>query len=152
MRAFLQRGILVLLVLAGCAPLGPPLGAAQLPPVPSGLARVFFYRPLEPYEAKDMANVLMNGQGVGASANGGVFYRDVQPGQYTITVAYSETYPNQFKTVVLRPGESAYVRIDSLSSWTACTVLTNCYPTFVVRIVDPTVARGEMRSLNLIAG
>jgi len=154
MRAMLHRGLLVLLLLAGCVAPGPPFGAAagSIPPVPAGAARIFVYRALEPYETTQMASVLFNGQPAGTSANGAVFYRDVAPGQYAITIPATEPYPNQFKTVLLRPGETAYVRIESLSAWTACTEITNCYPTFVVRLVDPATALGEMRDLSLIAG
>ncbi len=154
MRAFAQRGWLVLLVLAGCVAPGAQFGVASrsIPPVPADAARIFVYRLLEPYELSDMANILLNGQRAGASANGAVFYRDVRPGEYAITIPASEAYPNQFKTVLLRPGEIAYVRIESLSSWSTCTVIANCYPTFVVRLVDPAAALAEMQSLTLVAG
>ena len=152
MRGFLRRGLLVLLFLYGCAVPEPPFGTVALPPVPAGMSRVFIYRTLEPYESTDIANVLMNGTWVGASANGAVFYRDVRPGQYTIAIPATEDYPNQFKTVVLRPGQTAYVRIESTSTWAVCPVTTNCYPTFFVRVMDPAAAYGEMRSLSLSAG
>lgn len=154
MRSNFRRVVFVLLCLAGCAAPGPPFGAAAgaIPPVPAGMARMFIYRTLEPYETTQMANVYLNDQWVGASANGAVFYRDLRPGQYSITIPATEAYPNQFKTIVLRPGETAYVRIESLSTWTACTVIVNCYPTFVVRIVDPAEALAEMRALALSAG
>ena len=154
MRAFVQRGLLVLLILAGCVAPGSKFGVASrsLPPPQAGMARMFVYRTLQHYETTNFANVQLNGQGAGSSANGSVFYRDLPPGQYSITISATETYPNQFKTVVLRPGETAFVRIESLSSWSACTRLTNCYPTFVVRLVDPARALGEMQSLALIAG
>jgi len=153
MRAFLQRGFLILLCLAGCAQ-PPPFAvtSASIPPVPAGMARMFIYRTLEPYETTEMANVYLNGQWVGASANGAVFYRDLPPGQYKITIPRTEAYPNQFKTVVLRPGQTAFVRIESLSTWTACTVIVNCYPTFIVQLMDPAQALADMRSLALRAG
>ncbi|HUK59863.1 MAG TPA: hypothetical protein VLV50_11590 [Stellaceae bacterium] len=156
MRAFLRHGFLALLfplmLLAGCTPPGPPLGASALPPVPAGAARIFVYRQLEPYESREFARVLFNGAPAGAVGNGAVFYRDVQPGPTSITIVGTEPFPNQFKTVLLRPGETAYARIESLSAWTTCMHLSDCYPTFSVRLIDPATALGEMQALALSAG
>src|ERR1700759_2994534 len=73
----------LLLILAGCveSPATAPTAAA---PIPSGQARVWFYRPWEPSESLDLALIDMNGSSVGAVANGSAFYRDVLPGDYHI--------------------------------------------------------------------
>ncbi len=157
MRAWLRRGFLALLVpvvaLAGCAA-PPPYGmvAATLPPVPAGAARIYVYRQNEPYETHDFATVLLNGVRAGSVGNGALFYRDVAPGPYAVTIIGTEPFPNQFKTVVLRAGETGYARIESLSAWTTCTTISDCYPTFVVRLVDPATALSEMQRLALSAG
>ena len=55
-------------------------------------------------------------------------------------------------------GETAYVRIESLRSWCNDSgggtggTSGGCYDTFVVNIVDPAVARAEMRNLWFIPG
>jgi hypothetical protein len=153
MRTVLARAVVLLaLALAGCAAPQPPFGATALPPLPAGQARLFFYRALEPYETAEVARIQLNGQPAGASQRGAVFFRDVAPGRYAITIIGTEPYPNQFKTVVLRPGESAYVRIDSLSAWTTCTIPPNCYPVFVVTLVAPAQAQAEMRALSFSQG
>ncbi len=154
MRALVRCGFLVLLLLAGCAAPVPRFGAVapSIPPVAAGAARIFVYRAFEPYETREMARVQLNGEPAGAVGNGAVFYRDVPPGQYAVTILGTEAYPNQFKTVVLRPGETAFARIELLSSWSACTSIINCYPTFVVRLVDPATASADMQSLALVAG
>src|SRR5271167_3409332 len=70
-----------LAIMAGCAELpGSAQVAASAPPVPSGEARVWFYRPLEPSESLNLALIDMNGSYVAAVANGSAFYRDVSPG------------------------------------------------------------------------
>ena len=154
MRALVRCGVLVLLLLAGCVAPTPRFSAVapSIPPVAAGAARIFVYRAFEPYETRSMARVQLNGEPAGAVGNGAVFYRDVPPGQYAITILGTEAYPNQFKTVVLRPGETAFARIESLSTWSACTGNpVNCYPTFVVRMVDPATAAADMQTLVLVA-
>src|SRR5579885_3092706 len=141
-----------LLAVAGCAPGGPPYAsvAATIPPVPPGMARIYFYRWLEIYETTAPSVAYLNGQPVGVTETGAVFYRDVPPGQYTIAVQSEEPYPNQFKTVVLQPGQVAYARIESLRSWSSCASggdgdggggATSCRDTFVVQLIDPRVAQ-----------
>jgi hypothetical protein len=153
----------VLLALFGCAPPGPPFAsiAATIPPTQPGTARVFFYRWLEPYETLAPSVAFLNGQPIGVTEPGAVLYRDVAPGQYTISVQSEDAFPNQFKTVVLRPGEIAYVRVESLQSWSTCGGgggdlggggTSGCRTTFVVQLVDPTVAQSEMHDLRFIRG
>jgi Protein of unknown function (DUF2846) len=153
---------LMLLGLAGCAPAGPPFAsvAASVPPVPQGDARLYFYRWLEPYETVAESTVMLNGAPVAVSQTGAVFYRDVAPGRYTISVQSRGVYPNQFKTMTIGAGETAYVRIESLRAWCNDSgggtngggSATGCYDTFVVQLVDPAVALGEMRNLWFIPG
>ncbi|HUZ75010.1 MAG TPA: DUF2846 domain-containing protein [Stellaceae bacterium] len=159
-----RRAVLLsLLALGACAPQGPPFAsvAGTLRPVPQGMARIFVYRWLEPYETLSPTAVSLNGRPVGVSDIGSVFYRDVAPGRYTISVQSDEVYPDQFKTVTLEPGEVIYVRIESLLTWSSCGgggsdrgggSPSGCRNTFVVVIVDPTVAQYEMRGLRFTQG
>ncbi len=153
--------VAILLALSACAPAGPPYAsvAATIPPVAPGMARIYFYRWLEPYETTTPSVAFLNGAPVGVTQTGAVFYRDVPPGQYTIAVQSDEIYPNQFKTVVLRPGDVAYARIESLRTWAFCSNIgrpsgshTGCRDTFVVQLMDPRVAPGEMGDLRFIQG
>jgi hypothetical protein len=72
----------LLLIAAGCAQ---PTATVPVvaPPIPSGQARVWFYRPWEPSESLNLALIDMNGSYVGAAENGSAFYRDVPPGHIT---------------------------------------------------------------------
>jgi hypothetical protein len=149
----------VLLALAGCAPSGPPYAtvAAGIAPVPAGEARLYVYRWLEPYETLAPTVVSLNGTPVGISEPGAVLYRDVAPGQYTISVRSEGVYPNQFKTVVLKPGDTAYVRVESLKSWVVCGGsidggASGCGDTFTVELVNPAVAGAEIGDLRFIRG
>ena len=62
----------LLLIAAGCAQ---PTATVPVvaPPIPSGQARVWFYRPWEPSESLDLALIDMNGSYVGAAENGSAF-------------------------------------------------------------------------------
>ena len=147
--------LLAALTLAGCAQPGPPFAslAASLPPVPAGEARIFFYRWLEPYESTAATAVLLNGNRVAVTETGSVLYRDLAPGQYTISIPNSGRYPYQFKTVVLAPGEVMYARIESRRDWAVCNIYSDaCQDTFVVNLVAPSLGLSEMRGLRLIGG
>lgn len=77
------------------------------------------------------------------------------PGQYLIEVRSEVEYPNPFKTVVVKPGQVLFVRIESLASWGfgRCGVFTDCQrDTFVVSIVAPQVGQQEMRGQRYIGG
>ena len=158
-----MRGAVLLLVLAlaGCVAEGPPFAsvAGSLPPVPPGEARIFIYRWLEPYETLSWTEAFLNGRPIGDTRPGTVLYRDVPQGVYTISVHSEGAYPNQFKTVTLRPGNEIYVRVELISSWSVCGGggLTGggaegCWDTFVVDVVNPQRAAAEMSDLPLIPG
>ena len=68
--------------------------ASNVPP--PGMARIWWYRALEPYSSLATPYVRMNGAIAGVSQPGGAFYNDVPPGHYhlsvdTIGVVYSST-------------------------------------------------------------
>ena len=105
----------LLLIAAGCAQSPAPQVAAV--PIPAGQARVWFYRPLEPYGSLNLARIDMNGSYVGAVENGNAFYRDVPPGHYHIAPQSFGRDINQDRDVDLTPGQQLYVKIVSLESW-----------------------------------
>lgn len=138
--------------LASCAPypdLQPYAAVAptQPPPAP-GLARIYFYRTLDYYDVSGGTTAYLNHRPVGFSRIGTVFYRDVPPGRYFISVASPGPFPNQFKTLQLAAGQIVYARIESLLSWSYTgPISTSRGPTFVVALVEPATARAEMRDL-----
>jgi len=75
----LRRGCLALL---GELLSGPAVSAVDLPPIPPGSARIWFYRIYDPTENKGRPYVLMTGAIVGVSEQGYRFYRDVLAGLY----------------------------------------------------------------------
>jgi hypothetical protein len=142
--------ISALLVLASCsARLGEAdFSAVSTAPVATELARVYFYRELEPYESLARPWIYLNGRAVLISEPGGVSFRDVRPGPYEISVDSPGIYPNQFKQVVLRPGDTLYVRTESLRNWYRGFNWEQ--DTFVVSLIGENDARMEMAKLRYV--
>jgi hypothetical protein len=137
----------VLLIAAGCA--GPPATAqigAPAPPIPTGQARVWFYRPSEPYASLNLARITMNGSYIGAVANGNAFYRDVPPGHYHIAPESFGHDFNQDKNVDLAPGQQLYVKIVSLESWGVSVSGSKniARDTFYAWLIPPQIAEVEI--------
>jgi len=147
----------LLLALAACGSSRPPeYGqiAAQVPPVGADRARLYIYRDYEPYESLSRPYLYLNGAIIGISEPGGVIYRDVMPGSYLISVDSYGVYPNQFKTVQMKAGETHYAKITSLRSWESGgnNVRDNAADTFVVVLVDPQQAQREIPSKWFFGG
>jgi hypothetical protein len=109
--------------------------AAQLPPPPPGVARVWFVRQFEPSESLATPMIYVNGAPLTASIPGTIFYRDLVPGTYNFSVDTCGTDVNQFATMQLGPGSRAELEIQSLKSFTPpdCPVKE----TFYVRPIQP---------------
>src|SRR6266478_10062218 len=74
----------LLLAMAGCAQ--PAVTAAVgIPPIPTGEARIWFYRDYEPYAGKGRPAIAVNGGNVGIAELGSAFYHDLAPGRYHVT-------------------------------------------------------------------
>jgi hypothetical protein len=123
--------------------------AATATPVAADRARLYFYRDYEPYESLARPYIYLNGQPSAISEPGGVFYRDVPQGSYLVAVDSYGTYPHQAKTVAAKPGETYYVKVESLRSWASGGGANDDYErdTFVVVLIDPEQARREIIAL-----
>ena len=120
----IARRLLVVfaLALAGCIAQNPDLpvfatAEPTLPPLAPGMARLFFYRLLEPYQHTLGITVLLNEKPAGFARDGTVLYRDVPASRYFVSVASDNPYPDQFKTVQVAAGQTWYFRIESFSGW-----------------------------------
>ena len=141
-----------LLIAASCAQL-PPTGSVAIPPMPSGTARLWFYRDYEPSETLARPYVRLNEQVVGISEPGGAFYRDVAPAHYSVTVDTAGRDVNQFAEANLAAGEEAYAKILSLRSWLAddCMAWGGC-DTFYVRVMPAEAARAAIAASPFYGG
>jgi hypothetical protein len=132
----------ILLAAAGCAQL-PPTSSVMIPPIPTGAARVWFYRDYEPHETLARPYVRLNEQIVGISEPGGAFYRDVAPAHYSIRVDSAGRDFNQVADAELAAGQEACAKVVSLRSWLDddnCILWSGC-DTFYVWLIRPEEAR-----------
>jgi hypothetical protein len=65
----------LLLIAVGCTEPPATTQIAVAPPVPASQARVWFYRPYEPSESFNLAQITMNGSYIGAVENGSALWR-----------------------------------------------------------------------------
>ena len=108
--------LLGMATIAACAR-NPPVGSVSVPLIPPGEARIWFYRVYLSSDTLNMTKVTMNGVYAGYAQLGGAFYRDVPPGIYHVEVeSYGKDF-DQSTNVALVPGQDAYVKIESLDSW-----------------------------------
>ena len=124
-----------------------------LPPPAPGMARIYFYRLLSYYDIQDGTTVYLNNQTVGFSRIGTVFYRDVTPGSYLLSVLSRGAYPNQFKTIQVAAGQVWYARIESLLSWSDTggdLGGSSRGATFTVNLIDPVMAKQEIHNLSYL--
>jgi hypothetical protein len=150
----LQTGAgLFLLATANCTPL-PPTASVAIPPIPSGEARVWFYRDGGPYDGVGTPYLRMNEAIVGVSQPDGALYRDVAPGQYHVTVdSYGRDF-NQSRWVYLFPGQQAFFKIVSLRNWIASNGPRDGFQrdTFYVWEIAPEVAQGDVARSRFYGG
>ena len=112
-RKWLLSAIALLLIATGCAARAPVAEA----PIPAGEARIWLYRPWEPSESLNLANIDVNGSYFGSVQNGGALYRDVPPGHYHIAPQSYGSDFNQDKDLDLVSGQQAYIKVVSLRAW-----------------------------------
>jgi len=124
------------LVLAACAT-GPKLSETQVAAVPPEQGRVYFYRTML-LGAAIQPLITLNSENVGNCQPGGVFYKDVRPGDYQATVS---TEVEHRLTFTIARGEVKYVR---------------CYLSIGLvvgqahlELVSPQEAQGEISRLSL---
>jgi hypothetical protein len=141
---------LIAIGIGGCAPVGAAGLSAAAAPVPADRARLYVYRELHIYGSPVWTAVSLNGDKIGDSAPGTVFYRDVAPGTYEIEVRSDQLYPNQFKTVTLAPGSIIFVKIQEARSWGKS--FGGGGNTFVVTIVDPATGYREIGAVRSVGG
>jgi hypothetical protein len=145
--ATLAAGGAVALFLSGAAPAESAAAASQTAaPIPSGAARIWFYRDYEPYGARNMAPVSLNGAVVGyVQPEGTAFYRDVSPGQYHVAVQSIAKDIQQDADLTLAPGQQAFVKILQSNTWESGgdnAIFNN--DAFYVRLMPPQIAEAEI--------
>ncbi|HEY1258189.1 MAG TPA: DUF2846 domain-containing protein [Stellaceae bacterium] len=142
----------LLLAIAGCVQQA-TMAAVSIPPVRPGAARIWVYRAYEPYAGKGLPAVDANGGYLGQAQLGGVFYRDVAPGAYHVTVESFGKDINQSANLDLAAGQQKYVKIVSLPSWVEGGDRTAYErPTFYAWLMPPQVAAADVAHLAFYGG
>ena len=144
-----SRGLVVALSLGLTACAGPQgllfsQVAATITALPPDRTRIYFYRDYEPYDSLSRAAILLNGAPAGVSSAGAVFFRDLPPAAYEIAVP---TPGSDWRSlmIVTRPGETVYVKVESLRAWQSGGADSNYErDTFVAVNVDPAQAQREL--------
>jgi hypothetical protein len=113
--ALLSAMALLLVAMAGCAQ-PPPAAPYLATPVAPGMARIWFYRDMNPNDILATPYVRLNGVVAGVSEPGGAFYRDVPPGRYRIS---ADSYYDDLhldRDVDVAPGAEVYARVVPLEN------------------------------------
>lgn len=146
MQGWFRQAAVVALTLAssGCA--GPALTASPPPPIPAGEARLWFYRTTDLSLSRGLAEIDLNGvRSVVLPAYGPGVYRDVQPGNYRITVDNFGAEADQSKTVTLAPGQEVFAKIETSDSGFGGGGGQGVHrDAFAIVLIPPDTARAEM--------
>ena len=113
--ALLSAMALLLVAMAGCAQ-PPPAAPYLATPVAPGMARIWFYRDMNPNDILATPYIRLNGVVAGVSEPGGAFYRDVPPGRYRIS---ADSYYDDLhldRDVDVAPGAEVYAKVVPLEN------------------------------------
>jgi len=105
-------------LLLSVAPLRAQPVASTAVSVPApGMARIWWYRALDPYSSLATPYVRLNGAIAGVSQPGGAFYVDVPPGHYHLSVDTIGVDFGQTQDVDLMPGMQLFAKVVSNDNW-----------------------------------
>ena len=142
--------VLATLWLGGCDT-APQMSPSSIPAVAADKARFFFYRDSTVYDSLLWTAISLDGESVGSLGPGQVFYRDVAPGTYRVSVRSDQLYPGQVKTVAARPGNTIFVRVADLPFW-GQSAREWRGTTFVPTVIDPAIGQIQIAKLRLTSG
>jgi len=132
----------------------PRPSSAVIPPIRSGLARIWIYQgsqPTDPFNYFQTQAITLNGVNVGYVTHGGAFYRDVLPGHYVIAApSFSDLDGSQKANVDLAAGQQAYLKLDSI--WWPNGGGENMVPEFYVRLMPPQTGYTSVAQLAFLGG
>src|SRR5205823_11987363 len=147
---WVRLGPLLLLALAGCTPQGNvATPQAQIPPVEPGMARVWFFRQMDPVSGNVEAArpiIYANGAPVGQIEQGTIFFHNFPPGKYRFTVQPFGTPTREHDTLQLTPGTQAYVQVQWEPNWEANR--TGAGSSFTILTSSPEVAQQYLPTLT----
>jgi hypothetical protein len=141
---------LCILALASCAPQPTATTSqAQAPAVGADMARVWFFRQMDPTGGNVFAGapiIYANGAPIGDIPQGAAFFHDFPPGKYRFTVQPYGTPTREHDTLQLSSGEEAYVQVQWEPAWEANRVGGGS--SFTVLTSSPEVAQQYIPTLT----
>ena len=141
---------LYLLALGSCAPQPPAATSqAQVAALNPGMARVWFFRQMDPTPGNVEAGrplIYANGAQIAEIKEGTAFFHDFPPGKYRFTVQPFGTPTREHDTLQLVPGTQTYVQIQWEANWE--TGSTGGGSSFTVLTSSPAVAQQYLPTLT----
>lgn len=104
--------------------------------------RIIFYRPNGPFGYAVRPTIFLNGNKVGISRPGTVFYVDVNPGEHQVTIPGRDIPGETAVDIMLSPHETIYVK--NLMTPSAYVGRTS------IAVVNPEKGMREIASLNFV--
>jgi len=147
-QSWLLGGILIALLLAGCAPETP---RATTPPLAPGLARVWFLRQSDPTGGNIYASqpiVYVDRTPLVTIQQGTAFFRDFSPGRYRLSAQAvgGATYAGQHDILHLDPGTETYVQVIAVGNWELGSPVGGY--SFAVLPMSPNLAKQYLETLT----
>ena len=95
--------------------IGPGSAASpeQAPPIPPGMARVWFVQPLVPGSSFYAPMLSVNGQNIAISPEGTAFYRDYAPGNYMFGVENCAPEPQTSQQLTIAAGQQFALQVET---------------------------------------
>lgn len=104
--------VAVMMSIVGCATVGPKYSTVRnnITALSKENARIVFYRPDSLYATGMRPDILLEGKKVGISRPGTIFYVDVDPGKYRVTIP-AIMYPGETTLdITVSKNETVYVK------------------------------------------
>ena len=108
------------------------------PPLAKDKGRIYFYRLAKVWGAALYPKIRLNGEAIGKPISGRVFFEDVDPGTYEITI---KTEVLRKLVITISAGQTQYIRISVGLGW--------LIGRFRLEFVAPEIAKTEMQELML---
>jgi hypothetical protein len=134
-----------MIAIAGTVNLGLAASPGQAPPIPTGQARLWFLRSLNPGTAMNAPMLYANGAPLAISSQGTAFYRDFAPGTYMIAVDNCQPGAQRSLTVPLDAGNDFALQVqqDDFGS-------LNCGPTFYLSVPSAEIVSSVFAPLEYL--
>jgi len=143
--------VLSLILLSGCSASGPMYKPSEISSDKN--AMIYVYRPSQFVNGGGYPEIKINNKSIGPLKNGGYLYKEVEAGKYTVLSEgniMNWNFPDINVPVILKQGETAYLRLLSSAS-TSAIVGSMVYMgrDSNLHLVKPEHAKQEIKTMRL---